>query len=59
MDYPAKTVNLNTNADTIAANIASALAADYVVYLHHCFHYAGVLKDIQDENSIPTIRVNE
>ena len=51
---------LNTNADTIAATVASALAADYEVYLHFCFGYAGVLKDIQDENSvIPTIRVNE
>ena len=51
---------LNTNADTIAATIASALAADYEVYLHYCFGYAGVLKDIKDENSvIPTIRVGE
>ena len=51
---------LNTNADTIAATVASALAADYEVYLHYCFGHAGVLKDIQDENSvIPTIRVNE
>ena len=51
---------LNTNADTIAATIASALAEDYEVYLHYCFGYAGVLKDIKDENSvIPTIRVGE
>ena len=38
---------LNTNADTIAATVASALAADYEVYLHYCFGHAGVLKDIQ------------
>ena len=51
---------LNTNADTIAANVASALAVDYEVYLHYCFGHAGVLKDIKDENSvIPTIEVNE
>ena len=51
---------LNTNADTIAATVASALAADYKVYLHYCFGHAGVLKDIEDKNSvIPTIRVNE
>ena len=51
---------LNTNADTIAAPVASALATDYEVYLHYCFGHAGVLKDIQDENSvIPTIEVNE
>ena len=51
---------LNTNADTIAATIASALAADCEVHLHYCFGHAGVLKDIKDENSvIPTIEVNE
>ena len=51
---------LNTNADTIAATVASALAADYEVHLHYCFGHAGVLKDIKDENSvIPTIQVGE
>ena len=51
---------LNTNADTIAATVASALAAEYEVHLHYCFGYAGVLKDIADENSvIPIIRVSE
>jgi len=51
---------LNTNADTIAATIASALAADYEVHLHYCFGHAGVLIDIKDENSvIPTIQVDE
>jgi acetylglutamate kinase len=51
---------LNTNADTIAATVASSLVADYEVYLHYCFGHAGVLKDIKDENSvIPTIEVNE
>ena len=33
---------LNTNADTIAASVASALAADYEVYLHYCFGHAGI-----------------
>ena len=51
---------LNTNADTIAATVASALAADYEVHLHYCFGHAGVLKDVKDENSvIPTIQVGE
>jgi acetylglutamate kinase len=51
---------LNTNADTIAAAIASALAAEYQVHLHYCFGHRGVLKDINDENSvIPTIRITE
>ena len=51
---------LNTNADTIAATVASALAAEYEVHLHYCFGYAGVLKDIQDDNSvIPTIQISE
>jgi acetylglutamate kinase len=51
---------LNTNADTIAATVASALATEYEVHLHYCFGYAGVLQDIQDDNSvIPTIQISE
>ena len=51
---------LNTNADTIAATVASALAAEYEVHLHYCFGFAGVLKDITDDNSvIPTIQIHE
>ncbi|MEJ7664956.1 MAG: hypothetical protein WKG07_38295 [Hymenobacter sp.] len=35
---------LNTNADTIAAAVAVALAADYEVTLHYCFEKNGVLR---------------
>ncbi|MDM1043736.1 acetylglutamate kinase [Myroides sp. 1354] len=47
---------LNTNADTIASNLAIALATDYQVELVYCFEHAGVLRDIKDKNSvIPSI----
>ncbi|MDX2191066.1 MAG: acetylglutamate kinase [Bacteroidota bacterium] len=44
---------LNTNADTIAASIASALAKiDNEVVLVYCFEKKGVLTDINDDNSV-------
>lgn len=43
---------LNTNADTIAAAIAVALAADFSADLYFCFEKAGVLTDIEDEASL-------
>jgi len=43
---------LNTNADTIAATLASSLSKDYAVNLKYCFEYNGVLKDLNDPNSI-------
>lgn len=47
---------LNTNADTIASNLAIALATHYQVELVYCFEHAGVLRDIKDKNSvIPSI----
>lgn len=46
----------NTNADTIASTLAVALAPFYDVSLIYSFEKKGVLKDINDENSvIPTI----
>lgn len=42
----------NTNADTIASTIAVALASTYDVRLIYSFEKKGVLKDINDENSI-------
>ncbi|MEK6508164.1 MULTISPECIES: acetylglutamate kinase [Myroides] len=45
---------LNTNADTIASNIAVALATKYKVALVYCFEHKGVLQDINDENSVIT-----
>ncbi|MDY7396475.1 acetylglutamate kinase [Aureibaculum sp. 2210JD6-5] len=43
---------LNTNADTIASELASALAEIYEVSLTYIFEKKGVLKDIKDENSV-------
>lgn len=43
---------LNTNADTIAASVAKALASHYDVTLTFCFEHAGVLSDPADEESV-------
>ena len=47
---------LNTNADTIAASVACALAEHYDVTLTFCFEKPGVLRNADDDSSvIPTI----
>lgn len=47
---------LNTNADTIAQEVAKAMALQTTVELIYSFEKKGVLKDVQDENTlIPTI----
>jgi len=43
---------LNTNADTIAQEIAKALSSVFDVDLIYSFEKKGVLKDINDENSV-------
>jgi acetylglutamate kinase len=43
---------LNTNADTIASEIASALARLYDVRLMYCFEKQGVLSDVSDETTV-------
>lgn len=43
---------LNTNADTIAAGLAVALASFYAVRLVYCFEKKGVLQDVRDEDSV-------
>lgn len=43
---------LNTNADTVASTVAQALASKYEVELVYCFEKRGVLRDIEDENSV-------
>lgn len=43
---------LNTNADTIAASVATALSKKYEVTLVYCFEKSGVLKNMNDENSV-------
>jgi len=43
---------LNTNADTIASELASAFANVYKTKLYYCFDKNGVLKDVNDNNSV-------
>lgn len=43
---------LNTNADTIASALAVGLSAHYATTLIYCFEKKGVLKDIDDEDSL-------
>ncbi len=43
---------LNTNADTIASAVAVALAPVADVTLHYCFEKNGVLRDVNDDNSV-------
>ncbi|NNK39271.1 MAG: acetylglutamate kinase [Winogradskyella sp.] len=43
---------LNTNADTIAAELAIAFASTYYTSLYYCFEKNGVLRDVTDEDSI-------
>ncbi len=43
---------LNTNADTIAATLAQNLSSLFEVSLWYCFEKQGVLKDIDDDDSV-------
>lgn len=43
---------LNTNADTIAAQIAMAMQVEHDVTLFYCFEHAGVLKDIHKPKDV-------
>lgn len=43
---------LNTNADTIAAEIAKAMCKMYNVNLVYCFEKEGVMKDVNDDGSV-------
>lgn len=43
---------LNTNADTMAAETAKALAAHYDVTLIYCFEFPGVMRNPEDESSL-------
>src|SRR6185437_3209136 len=43
---------LNTNADTIAQEVAKAMAAGMEVRLIYCFEKKGVLADASDDNSV-------
>ncbi|MXV50047.1 acetylglutamate kinase [Pedobacter sp. HMF7647] len=43
---------LNTNADTIASAIAVAMSKHYETSLIYCFEKKGVLKDVDDDDSV-------
>lgn len=43
---------LNTNADTMASAISVAMTKLYEVNLIYCFEKSGVLKNVNDENSV-------
>jgi acetylglutamate kinase len=43
---------LNTNADTIASALAVSMSEFYETSLIYCFEKAGVLMDVNDENSL-------
>lgn len=43
---------LNTNADTIAQEVAKAMSKLYEVHLVYCFEKSGVLLDVNDETSV-------
>jgi acetylglutamate kinase len=43
---------LNTNADTIAAQVAIAMSKAYDVTLFYCFEHAGVLTDINTPENV-------
>ncbi len=51
---------LNTNADTIAGEVAKALTPYYNISLIFCFEKAGVMRDVDDETSvIPHINTSD
>ena len=43
---------LNTNADTIAYTVATALSEKYNVTIYYCFEKEGVLGDVNDPDSL-------
>ena len=43
---------LNTNADTIASELAIGMSEEYETTLYYCFEKKGVLMDVEDEESV-------
>lgn len=43
---------LNTNADTVAYSLATALSKNYDTTLYYCFEKEGVLKDVNNPKSL-------
>ncbi len=52
MTHDGKGQLLNTNADTIASELAIGLAKLYQTTLYYCFEKNGVLRDVSDDNSV-------
>jgi acetylglutamate kinase len=52
MTHDGKGQLLNTNADTIASELAVGLGPVYDTTLYYCFEKNGVLRDVSDENSV-------
>ncbi len=52
MTHDGKGQLLNTNADTIASELAIGLAQHYQTTLYYCFEKNGVLRDISDDTSV-------
>ncbi|GAB3197563.1 acetylglutamate kinase [Pontibacter aydingkolensis] len=52
LTHDGKGTMLNTNADTIASVLATALATKYKVTLMYCFEKKGVLSDTTDDESV-------
>lgn len=52
LTHDAKGQLLNTNADTIASELAIELANYFKVYVFYCFEKRGVLTDPNDETSV-------
>lgn len=50
---------LNTNADSIANEIAKALSKQFQIHLIYCFNKKGILKDVDDEDSVIKTITNE
>lgn len=52
MSHNGKGQLLNTNADTIASEIAIGMSDSYETTLYYCFEKKGVLMDVADDNSV-------
>lgn len=52
--HDGETQLLNTNADTIASAVAVAMSDLYETSLIYCFEKRGVMRDIDDDNSLVT-----
>ena len=52
MTHDGKGQLLNTNADTIASELAIGLSKIYQTTLYYCFEKNGVLRDVSDDSSV-------